>query len=286
MLLTQQVLNGIVLGAGYALVAVGITLVLRVLDIVNFAHGDLYMLGGLGLFFGTTQLGLPYVLAGALSIVAVSIVALIQLRLVRSVMRAEPFNVILATFALSVVISNLTNVYLDGSAASVDAPVSGFIRVGGVGLSAQRLLVLVVTALLFTGLVLALGHTRMGRQVRAVAQNPLGALVSGIRVESIRARVFVGAGAVAALGGVLLTPIVQVSPTAGLGVMLKGFVVIILGGLGSVPGAVVGGLALGVIEAIGGSYLGSEWTNGFGFVLLIAVLLLRPQGLLGTRAAR
>lgn len=283
MLLTQQVLNGIVLGAGYALVAVGITLVLRVLDIVNFAHGDLYMLGGLGVFVGTTQLGLPYAVAGLLSMVGVAGFALVQLRLVRSVLRAEPFNVILATFAVSVVVSNLTNVYLDGSAASVDAPVAGFLRFGGVVLSIQRLLVIVATAVLFTGLMLALGHTRMGRQVRAVAQNPLGAQVSGIRVDSIRTRVFVGAGAIAALGGVLLAPIVQVTPTAGLGVMLKGFVVIILGGLGSVTGAVVGGIALGVIEAVGGSYVGSEWTNGFGFVLLIAVLLLRPQGLLGKR---
>lgn len=283
MLLAQQALNGIVLGAGYALVAVGITLVLRVLDVVNFAHGDLYMLGGLGVFVGTTRLGLPFAAAGALAVVAVALVALVQLRLVRSIMRVEPFNVILATFAMSVVLSNLTNIYLHGSAASVDAPVSGLLRFGGVVLPAQRLVVIIATALLFAALMLALGHTRLGRQVRAVAQNPLGAQVTGIKVDSIRARVFVGAGAVAALGGVLLAPIVQVTPTAGLGVMLKGFVVVILGGLGSVTGAIVGGLALGVIETVGGSYLGSEWTNGFGFVLLIAVLLLRPQGLLGTR---
>jgi branched-chain amino acid transport system permease protein len=285
MLLTQQALNGIVLGAGYALVAVGITLVLRVLDIVNFAHGDLYMLGGLGVFVGTTKLGLPFPLAGAVAVVAVAGLSLVQLRLVRSVMRAEPFNVILATFAVSVVLSNLTNIYLGGSAASVDAPVSGLIRVGDIVLSAQRLLVIVGAAIVFAGLMLALGHTRLGRQVRAVAQNPLGAQVSGIKVDSIRTQVFIGAGAFAALAGVLLAPIVQVSPTVGLGVMLKGFVVIILGGLGNVAGAAVGGIALGVIESVGGAYLGSEWTNGFGFVLLIAVLLLRPQGLLGTRVS-
>lgn len=285
MLLTQQIANGLVLGAGYALVAVGITLVLRVLDVVNFAHGDLYMLGGLGVYVGTTQLDLPFVLATVLTVALVGCVALVELQLIRSVRSVDPFNVILATFAISAVLANAANLYLGGSAATVEPVSSRLFRFGDdFAISAQRLAVVICAIVLFAGLLVSLRYSRGGRQIRALAQSPLGAEVSGIRVKAVRTRLFVFAGCAAGLAGAVLAPVVQVSPTSGMGIMLKGFVVVILGGLGSVFGAAVGGVALGVIEAVGGSYVGSEWTNGFGFALLLAVLLIRPQGLFGARS--
>jgi len=283
-LLTQQILNGLVLGAGYALVGVGITMVLRVLDIVNFAHGELFMLGGLGVYFGSTQLGLPMLPAIALAVVAVAIFAAFEMKIIDRIRRVDGFNVILVTFAISAVLTNVANLYLEGSAKSVPPLSDHVFRVGDLVISSQRLIVLGVAAVLFAALILGIERTRQGRQLRAVAQSPLGAEVSGIAVHQVMTRLFIGAGAIAGLAGAILAPVVQVSPTAGLAIMLKGFVVLILGGLGSVVGAAVGGVALGVLEAVGATYLGSEWINAFGFVLLITVLLIRPQGLFGERA--
>lgn len=284
MLLTQQILNGLVLGAGYALVGVGITLVLRVLDIVNFAHGELFMLGGLGVYFGSTQLGLPMIPAIVLSVLAVAVFAAFEMKIIERIRRVDGFNVILVTFAISAVLTNVANLYLEGSAKKVEPLSDHVFRVGDLVLSAQRLIVLAVFALLFTLLIVGIERSRQGRQLRAVAQSPLGAQVSGIAVQTVMTRLFIGAGAIAGLAGAVLAPVVQVSPTAGLAVMLKGFVVLILGGLGSVIGAAVGGLSLGILEAVGATYLGSEWINAFGFLLLLTVLLIRPQGLFGARA--
>lgn len=284
MLLTQQILNGLVLGAGYALVGVGITLVLRVLDIVNFAHGELFMLGGLGMFIGSTQLGLATAPAIALSVIVVAIIAAFELQIIERIRRTDPFNVILVTFAISAVLMNVANLYLEGSARSVPPASDHVFHIGGLIISSQRLLVLVAALVVFVILIVALERSRAGRQLRAVAQDPLGAEVSGIPVKKVMSRLFIGAGALAGFAGAILAPVIQVSPSTGLAIMLKGFVVLILGGLGSVTGAAIGGIALGMIEAIGATYLGSEWINAFGFVLLLAVLLVRPQGLLGARA--
>lgn len=284
MLLLQQILNGLVIGAGYALVGVGITLVLRVLDIVNFAHGELFMLGGLGMYIGSTQLGLSTGPAMVLSVAAVALIAAFELQIIERIRRTDPFNVILVTFAISAVLMNVANLYLEGGARTV-APVSTHVfRFGGLVISAQRLLVLATAVVLFALLILALERSKAGRQLRAVAQSQLGAEVAGIPVRKVMSRLFIGAGAVAGLAGAVLAPVIQVSPSSGLAIMLKGFVVLILGGLGSVAGAAVGGVALGVIEAVGATYLGSEWINAFGFVLLLSVLLVRPQGLFGARA--
>ena len=284
MLLTQQILNGLILGAGYALVGVGITLVLRVLDIVNFAHGDLFMLGGLGVYFGSTQFGMPMVPAIGFSVLVVAIIAAIEMQIIERIRRVDGFNVILVTFAISAVLMNSASLYLGGSARTVEPLSEHVFRFGGLVLSAQRLIVLVVSIVLFGLLIVGIERSRQGRQLRAVAQNLLGAEVCGIAVKKVMTRLFIGAGAIAGLAGALLAPVIQVSPTAGLSIMLKGFVVLILGGLGSVVGAGIGGIALGVIEAIGATYIGSEWINAFGFVLLLSVLLVRPQGLFGARA--
>jgi branched-chain amino acid transport system permease protein len=279
----QQLLNGVVVGLGYALVAVGLSLMLRVLDAVNFAHGEMYVIAGLVTFTATRTWDLPYLVAGALGVAVAALGGLVLVRLLRKVLRQDPFNVLLATFAVGLVISQLANLELEGRARSVDAPFSGLVEIGGLQLTGQRIVLVVVSGVALIGVHLLLSRTPTGRQMRAVAENHAGAQVLGVSVDRVAAVVFVLSTALAGLAGVLLAPVVGVSALAGINVVIKAFVVVILGGIGSVPGAVVGGIALGVVESLGSTYLGSQWTNGFGFLLLIAVLLLRPQGLLAPR---
>jgi branched-chain amino acid transport system permease protein len=279
----QQLLNGVVVGLGYALVAVGLSVMLRVLDAVNFAHGEMYVIAGLVTFTATRIWDVPYVVAGAVGVAVAALGGLALALLLRKVLRQDPFNVLLATFGVGLIISHLANLALVGRARSVDSPFGGLIEIGGVQLTGQRIVLAVVSVVALTGVHLMLSRSPIGRQMRAVAENHAGAEVLGVNLQRVAAVVFVLATALAGLAGVLLAPIVGVSALAGINVVIKAFVVVILGGIGSVTGAAVGGIALGVVESLGSTYLGSEWTNGFGFLLLIAVLLLRPQGLLTPR---
>lgn len=281
-LIGQQLVNGVVLGLGYALMAIGLSIMLKVLDAVNFAHGEVYLVGGLLTFIGTQSLGLSFWVAALLGLAGSVVMGLIVLLLVNRVLRDDVMNVLLATFAISIIVQQAVSLMLDGRSRPVNAPVTGAIDIGPVVITMPRVLLVVLSLVSIWAVWHTLFRTSTGRQIRAVAQNPLGARVIGVRFGRVAIVVFVIASALAGLTGVLLAPIQGVSALQSIPMMIKGFVVIVLGGIGSVWGAVAGGVLLGVVETLGSTYVGSEWTNGFGYAMLLLVLLIRPAGLLRT----
>jgi branched-chain amino acid transport system permease protein len=279
--LLQQAANGIVAGMGYALVALGLTLLFGVMDVINFAHGEFYTLCAYLLFTMGQQLGAGYAGAAVLAIAATALAgALVQHLAVRPVLSREPLNVMLVTFGVGLLVMNLLQAIYSPTPRAVETPFDRIVHVGPVFLTTQKLLVVGVGVLAFAGLHLLIMRTTLGRMMRATAQETTAARLVGIRVERIHIVVFALSAGLAGLAGVLLGPTTNIYPTMGQFVVVKGFVVVILGGMGNIYGAAAGGLVLGLAEALAASVMPGEWTGVIGFSILILTLLFRPQGLL------
>jgi branched-chain amino acid transport system permease protein len=283
--LLQQAANGIVAGMGYALVALGLTLLFGVMDVINFAHGEFYTLCAYLLFTTGQHLGAGYLGSAAIAIVATVVAgALVERLAVRPVLARDPLNVMVVTFGVGLLLMNLLQAVYTPTPLAVDTPFQAVVRVGPVFLTSQKLLVVGVGIAAFVGLHLVIMRTTLGRMVRATAQQSRAAALMGIRVDRIQTLVFAASAGFAGLAGVLLGPTTNIYPTMGQLVIIKGFVVVILGGMGNIYGAAAGGLLLGLAEALAASVMPGEWTGVIGFSILILTLLFRPQGLLATGA--
>lgn len=286
-LILQQLLNGLTQGMAYALVALGLTMIFGVLHVINFAHGEFYMLGGLAAVLVTGSAGLPYGVSIAVAIVLVGAVAWVVDRIaVAPVLdkRDGPSTVLLATFAVSLLIHQGVLQSWGPTPARVEG-IPGAISVGSIILGHQRLLVLVTGGALLVGIELVLRRTAIGKKIRALAQSAYAAQVVGIDTVRVRRTTFIAAAALAGLTGALLTPITLFTPAMGQHVIINAFVVVVIGGMGSATGAVVCGLALGVLEALASIYLPQEIGTAIIYALLLAALLVRPQGLFGSARA-
>jgi len=290
-LLVQQLVNGISIGAVYALIAIGLTLVFGIMDIINFAYGEFVMLGAYALFFLLELPSMPYFLA---LIVAVALISVAAVVIERSVFRPlydrGGLAPMMASFGLLLLLQNAVLVTIGGTPKVITGPFNnGFASVLDIQISYMRLFVLAVTVLMFAGLWALLLKTKIGTAIRATAQNEEAALIRGIDTTRVNMATFTLSGVFGAAGGVLYGTMFPVFPTMGLFPMLKAFAAIIIGGLGSVTGALVGGLLIGVVETVTPTLLessgmvsnASQWRDAFAFLLLIGVLLLKPQGLLG-----
>jgi branched-chain amino acid transport system permease protein len=280
-LFAQQFVNGLSLGMGYVLVALGLTLIFGILRVINFAHGELYMLGGLIAVLGAQQLELPY--AGSLVLAAAGAGAAawgIDCVAVRPLIDRKNGHstILLSTFAVSLLLYHGT-LFGWGPAPQRLPGLDDVATIGSVTISHQRLLVLLAGLVVLVALELMLRRTHLGKEMRAVAQNSFAASVVGIDVARVGTSTYVVAGALAGLAGALLTPIALFTPLMGQHVIIKAFVVVVIGGMGSVTGAVVCGLGLGVLEAIGGSYIPSGLVLAVIYCLMIVALLVRPRGL-------
>jgi branched-chain amino acid transport system permease protein len=287
-LFVQTLVNGLALGASYALIAVGLTIVFGIGKIVNFAHGDFLMVASYGVVIGA-GVGLPYGVAVLVGLVVVLAVGFVVEKLViaRGLYTADHHVSIIVTFALALLLSNGAQVLFGSEARSVASPLTSVrLEVGGVALDGQRALTAVAGIAVMFALSLWLARSRTGMQLRAVSQNPRGALYSGINVQRVRLVAFLLGTGLAGLAGVLLAPTQTAYPTLGHIAVVTAFTVVILGGLGSVNGAAAGGLAIGLLYAFVGTYVSVEWTTAIGWVLVIVVLLVRPQGLLGMKPTR
>ena len=286
----QQVLNGITQGGTYALVALGYTLIFGVLEIINMAHGDLFMVGAMVGWALVTLLGWPLdpaLLGGMLGAALLGIV--LEFTALRPLRRQGGTNLspLISTIGLGMVVQNLMVRATNGQPLSFRVPLSeGIIRLGPLQLTRVQLVVLVVSLLLMAALQWTLSRTRLGRAVRAVSENPETAALLGVNVSGIILATVMLAAALGGAAGVLVgLSFVSVSATMGLPYGLKGLAVIILGGLGNVKGAVVGGLIIGVLEALTVAYGGAGYKDAVAFGFLFLMLLLRPQGLFGVSAA-
>lgn len=282
-LLLQTLVNGVLVGSGYAITAVGLTLVFGILGLVNFAHGAYFALGAYTALLAVNH-GVPYLLAVALGAAVVVLAALAtEVAIVRRRLYGEGnHSSLIVTFALAQALMAAMLLIAGPNPEPVSSPFSaGSVSVFGLFLAGQRLVILVASGLVLGGLGLWLKLAVRGRQVTAVAQNPRGALYSGINVPWIRTLSFmVGVGS-AGIAGALTAPITSVFPTMGNASLIMAFIVVILGGLGSLSGSLLGALLMGVANALFETYVSVSWTPALGWTLVILILLVAPQGLRG-----
>jgi branched-chain amino acid transport system permease protein len=285
-ILIQAVINGVLMGAVYALVALGLTLIYGVLHIINFAHGALLTAALFAVYFAYKELGLdPYVAVFGIAPLFFALGYGLQRFVIGPAAHGDDRNVMLVTLGLAIVIENLLLYAFHADTRTIDVP-AGFnvIDVDGALLGVSRLVgfgaVVVLTLLLWALMKL----TDTGKAIRAVAKERLGAELSGIDVAHIYAVTFGLGTACLGIAACLLIPTFYVNPTVGQSFILVAFTIVVLGGMGSVTGALIGGLLVGVIESLGGLFFGETLGQLCIFLVFILVLLVRPTGLFGARA--
>ncbi|WP_420392973.1 branched-chain amino acid ABC transporter permease [Acuticoccus sp.] len=273
--------NGLITGSVYVLVAIGLTLIFGILHVVNFAHGEFYMLGGfLGLVASTT-LGLPLPFALIFAMVGVAALAIAAERLVfRPIRGREPTDTIISSFGLAVVLQNAALLVFGPQPQLIRTELSTvFLNFGPIFLTGQRALIPVVTLVIVVIFHIVLRYTWTGRALRAVAQHPTVATLSGIDVNRVALATFAIGGGLAAGAGMMMSTVYLVHPQVGAMTALKAFTVVIVGGMGNVYGAVAAGLLLGVTESFVSGYISNEARDIVGFALVILVLMVQPSGL-------
>ena len=284
----QQVVNGVTIGVVYALIAIGLTLVFGILGVINFAHGEFYMIGAFLTYTLTVRLGLEYFLALALTIAGGAAVGLLAERLaVRPLKGRHMFTVVLSTLGLSIFLENGALLVWGPDPREIElAWGSRPLLIGGVVITFLRVAVLATAAALIVALTWFIRRTTWGMAMRAVAANRDAAALMGIPVDRVYAITFAVGSALAGVAGGLLGAMFTIEPTMGEWAVVKAFSVVIMGGMGHVPGAVLGGIILGVAESLGAGFLpgGTSYKDGIGYAILILVLLCRPQGLFGRGA--
>lgn len=284
----EQILNGLILGSMYALIGIGLTLIWGTMRMLNFAQGEFYMLGGYVAYFVATVGGLNPWISLPIAAVSVFAAALVVERIaVRGALGREnwTFTTIVATLGVSIVLQNAVLLAFGERFQSVPYLVSGVLALGPVRMAWHRVAVFGIAAALSVAMFLLLTRTRFGLALRAASQDRDAATLYGVNASAVFALTFGLAAALAAVAATALAPIFSVSPWMGGPVMLKGFVVVVLGGLGSFPGAIVGGLILGIVESLGVLFGSSEWREVISYALLIAVVAVKPWGLFGVREA-
>ena len=284
--LLQYIITGLTIGSVYAMVAVGFNIIYNVTDVINFAQGEFVMLGGLIMVFLQMSAGLHPVIAFALTIIIVTAIGVLMDRLaIRPIKKPTVLTLIIATIACSMLIKG-TAMYLWGK-DPYDLPAfSGRepILLMGAAIQPQSLWILGFLAVTVLFLTFFFERSIVGKAMKACAANPDAASLTGINVQFMIMLSFGLSAAIGALAGIGITPIALMEYDRGAMLAVKGFAALILGGLGSFPGAVVGGLMLGLIESFGAGYLSSGYKDAFALIVLFILLLVRPSGLLGDKA--
>jgi branched-chain amino acid transport system permease protein len=279
----QSLVSGALTGALYAMIGIGLTVVFGVMRIINLAHGEMVMLGMFGAFWGQALWKLDPFLSLALWAPLMFAAGMLLYRyLLRPVIPGGELNTLLYTAGLSLLLANLALLAWTGDYRTIQLSYGQEpIRPLGISVSVPLALAFALALGLTAALWLFLTRTDLGRAVRAVSQNGEAAVLMGIDVERVATVTFGLGTALAGAAGVLLAPSLYLYPTVGELLIAKCFVIVVLGGLGSVPGAIAGGLLLGVVESLGAVYVSSTYKDGIGFVLFLGVLLYRPSGLFG-----
>ena len=285
--LLQHLLNGLLLGSTYSLLGVGLTLIFGLMSVVNFAHGEFYTLGAYATFAALVGASQSLAVAIPLAILVGALAgALCERVLLRPLRGASIDTTMLVMIGVWIALQNAELLVWGGVAKNVPTPFpSEPLVLGPLSVSPLRVFVFVVAGLLILGAHLLIARTKLGRAMRATFQDRETAALMGVSVEHIHTITFaIGAG-LAAAAGALLGPVFLLYPSMGDLASLKAFSVVILGGLGNFAGAAVGGLLLGIAEELGAGYVSSGYRDAVGFVIIVAMLLLRPSGLF-TRAER
>jgi branched-chain amino acid transport system permease protein len=271
----QQLVSGIALGCVYGLIALGFVLIYKATEVVNFAQGDLMMLGGFFVFTFIGLMGLDYWLGFLFAVCGMAVFGMATERiLIRPILGYPQFSIVMATIGLGYFLRSIAGMIWGTDDLKIETPFSaGVVKIGDLVLAHDKLSVIVATVILCIVLFAFFNYTRLGTAMRATSENMLAAYYMGIPVKRVVSLIWAISAAVAATAGVLLAPITFIHSNVGLAA--------VLGGFGSIPGAVVGGLIIGVIETLAGFYLPQGWKDVMPYIVLLVVLLIRPQGLFG-----
>jgi branched-chain amino acid transport system permease protein len=283
----QQLVSGTAVGCVYGLIALGFVLIYKATEVVNFAQGELMMLGGFFAFTFIGLMGLNYWIGFFLAVLAMAALgAGVERAVVRPILGYPAFSIVMATIGLSFFARSIAGMIWGTDDLKIDTPFSaGVVRIGGLVLADDKLSVIVATVLLCVALYLFFSRTRMGIAMQATSQNMLAAYYMGIPVKRVFSLIWAISAAVACFAGILLAPIAFIHTNIGF-LGLKAFPAAVLGGFGSIPGALVGGVIIGVIETLAGFYLPQGWKDIAAYIVLLAVLMLKPEGLFGERTRK
>jgi branched-chain amino acid transport system permease protein len=286
--LTQQLVNGLALGHAYALIAIGWTVLLGVARLVNFGHGQMYMLGAFVTWYSVSRLGLPYVAAVPAAMVAgVAVGYVMQRVMIRLTLAQDLVSIMIATLGFGYVLHGAAALVFGSTGQILDTPLSvRDVYLGDVWFTYQEIAIVAFTIVFFAALKLTLDRTRVGRLARMVAEDPHLARLAGVDVRRVYFGVFAFEGAAVALAAALVAPRTPILTSMGFDEVIVTFAVVVLGGIGSVLGSYFAGLALGLFTAFFGALVSPAYTTAAAFGLLIAVLVLRPGGLAAAPGTR
>lgn len=272
------------MGSCYTLIALGLTLIFGMLDMVNFAHGDLYMVGAFIAVACVGTLGVPYYLSILVAMIAVALLGVLLERIAfRPLEKSSRVNLLVSSIGISIILQNGVQLLWGPDPRPLPSPLANSVfGAFGITLNAQRILVVGVALGLIVLVYLLIQKTNLGIAMRAVALDSEVAALMGVRLNRILAATFALGAGLAAVAGVLLGPMFNVYPTMGVSATLKAFVVVLLGGIGNVAGAIAGGFLLGLMETYTAGYISSEYKDVISFILMILVLLFKPNGIFGT----
>ena len=281
--MSQYVINGLVLSSIYILVALGLTLVYSILDVPNFAHGELVMLGA---YIGVFLLGIAgranYFLVLILSVLALSALGVFLERFIfRPLRKAPPATMFIAALGLVYILQNGVQLIWGKEWLSIQFPLMGAVKIGSATVTYTRVFIFFLSCLLMVFISFFVYRTWLGKGIRAVSQSESGAALVGINSNRMISLTFALSGALAGVAGILLGHVTFVNPTMGFSPLLRAFAIIIIGGMGSIPGAIIGGFFIGTIETVSVAIFSAEYADIFAFGALVLTLIVRPRGLMG-----
>ncbi len=281
----EILIYGAVTSAIYAMLAVGFTLIFGVARVLNLAHGSFYALGAYGTYVLTSIVGLPLWLAALLAIAAVSLFGVVVEKVLIRPLRYSQLGVLMITLAVSLVVEQALFLIFGSEYRNVPAFIDTKVSIGGVDVAGQRLLTLVVAVVAIGALYLFIQRTRLGSAILAISQDAEAAKYMGIPSDRIFSLVMAISAALAALAGVLAGPFLSVQPSMHLLPIVKAFAIVIVGGLGSIPGSILAALMLGYAETLVAYLISTSWTEIVSVLATLLTLVLRPAGIFGKRAA-
>lgn len=282
----EQLINGLRTGSIYALIAIGYTMVYGIAKMINFAHGDIIMVGAYALYFSISVLGLPVPVALVITVILCAVLGVVIEKVAYKPLRsAPPLAVLITAIGMSFFLQSASLLIFGSTPIPFQSVIPNVnISVGPVVISSITVVTLIVTAIAMILLTLFVNKTKMGSAMRAVSEDKGAAELMGINVNSTISLTFAIGSALAAVAGVLyICQYQSMKPTLGALPGIKAFVAAVLGGIGSIPGAMLGGILLGLIESVSKAYISTELADAIVFGVLIVVLLFRPSGLLGKK---
>jgi branched-chain amino acid transport system permease protein len=282
--LLEQAVNGLMIGSIYVLIALGMVLIYGVMHVLNFAHGVLFMVGGYLCHFFFTRLTGSYAAAVLLSMAALAAIGVAIERGVFRLLQGNLRNQVIASLGLILGIENLVIALWGPNALQMRTPATEhLVSLGELRFPLQHLMIIAITAIVVAAMFAFLKWSKLGTALRATSQDRDAARVVGIPVEKVDIASFALGTTLAALGGALVGPLFLVFPQMGDAPMVKGLAGILLGGMGSVPGAVIGGMIIGIAESVSTLFLPTDYRDSIAFAIMVMILLVRPRGLFGVR---